>query len=254
MPTRLCTALVGRKPVSPFSPDTVPGLHQWYRADDVLGADQSVIPTAPDVWLDRSGNSFHLDKLAGSSTKIFRGSGPNAQDYVLVVDRLQNPGDAGVTAPWQISPPQSTFFIIMRPKGTNTVRNHNFGVFSNTTSPYLAFGNDANKLYVETKDTSGGGAAPHGPTMTADVWQRWTFRMGADDLWEMYNGSTMVKAAAPLAGDVSADFDRSGLGFPTKSFAVAQNTDIAELIVYNRAVTDQERNDVWGYLANRYGL
>jgi len=217
-------------------------LYAWYAAWQGVNSSATAIDGAPVTrWDDLSNNQRDLVRVpsAGSRQPTFAlatASAPSAvefdgDDYIWANDAAEFGTLAG---------PKTVFFVAR-------VRSADGGyVFDGTTA--------AARNAVLTGQSSGpnqwhtfAGASATGPIVDHDVFQVHSVLFGPGQLEHFLNGASIYSGAstiAPLGGltlGARYTLDHSLIG------------DIAEVLIYSRALTAAERQQVEGYLLSRYG-
>jgi len=244
-------------------PDGISGLLTWYRSDDVVLSTNEVLQ-----WTDRSGNGYHLTPPTSGQRPTYVVSDPLLKHPVLVGNNINHvlrtsfiTQLAGV--------PAITVFAVQYKLLTSVSSKiiYNFLGSTGTTINNLGaslFYNAANGLSfnmarfpspgVFSTDTLA--TATNVPYILSNVWNR----AGAthDARFVVYkNGVLQTTTAAtnnPMTGSpafISLPLEVFGR-FTAGSLAGA--TRFAELIVYNRVLTTEERQSVEHYLGARYGI
>lgn len=227
--------------VGAFSHD---GLSLWLRADQA-----SVNGNGTLSWLDISGNNNHGAQSLASRTPVVTSNGTlNGRPVVRFdgVDDIVVVPDSPLT-----NPASMTIFLVG--KCTNSTGNRTFLAKSNSTMTNgyglvysVPSGNSTFGFINSYANKRAGGPLAPGSygvvSMTYDLSQIQTSINGNatvlsystainPDAWHLYLGSPgTTGGASPLSGD------------------------IAEVLMYNRALSDAERMDVEAYLYGRYGI
>ncbi len=226
-------------------------LNLWLRAD--FGVTQS--SGAVSGWQDLSGNNFNFNQFTASYKPTyvasdinnkpgvsFNGSqillgGNNANDYsngasVFVVTKASNPSNS-----------DARFFDFGNDENNDIAFGEiftsnylpAFHIYNGTTNNYLSGSNSLNAGSVYVLDAIQTGSAD-----TANIY---------------YNGGLSATGSLNYPQNVPRGFNAIG-GVNTGSGYGANNYkgDIAEILVYNTALTDSQRVAVESYLSNKYGL
>ncbi len=210
----------------PFvDPSSVPGLDLWLRADLLTGlADGD--PVA--VWPDASGHGH--DATQGTAAKrpryeTNRVNGLPAVFFDAVDDGLATPVD----------PPRDvTIFVVYasRAGATGAVLNGGFAFF---LGPYVNYYRNYTYGYAT------------GPHVTAGRWLVHTLRQSSS-LDELFVDGAFQASTTRTADPYTLGIARQG------TYGKILDGWIAEIVVYGRALTDEERGDVEEWLKARYGL
>jgi len=217
-------------------PMTVPGLSLWLRAD--LG---TTIATGVSQWNDQSGNGKNFTQATGATQPTLNASGgPNNQAYLNFngSQYLTLAATLGVNAsPW-------TMFSVQQSNGSGaeclvlSMGNVNNGYF------YGVLPGSVNFMTVGGVATMGDG------NVIANVWQDWTWNnngavttMAVNGVPQaLTNNTSQTPSVAPVntVGALGAGSD-------------PWNGNIAEILVYNAALSASQVTVVRNYLSARYG-
>lgn len=215
------------------SPDDIAGLERWYRPES-LGADT----TAVSSWTDESGNASHLTQGTGSKQPVVAAGvldGKKVVRFDGTDDELQNTVSADASR---------TIFIVAKEATNITGR--------------VAWSLNSTSARLDVNATSGGQwrwgnnqaatAVVIGGTPAATSWSAITLRVTSTTVMDAYqNGGaavnfdpndTVTTATTMVAGAAAA--------------ANFWNGDIAEIIIYNSALADADKDKVLGYLSAKY--
>jgi hypothetical protein len=209
-----------------FDPSQITGLQVWYDADDASTFTYStgVLVTA---WRDKSGNSRHLasggsspsrnGSLNGRATVVFDAAGAMA----ISVNQ------------WPMSSPATMITVARLPTGASTQQS----VFRLSVD---------GRIYRPATDNisiyNGGGITS--PTLWGTT---------AHVVTAIFNGASSKLAAD--GGAYTTGYTDPG-GWPGGTAWMAQEGwpgDIAEIIIYNRAITDPERTQILAYCRTKWG-
>lgn len=226
-------------------PVGIKGCVAWFDASDVNGDGTNPSNGASvETWKDKSGNGY--DATQGTS-----GARPTYQTNVINSNRpvIRFDGsDDGLRNGTMHGTPASTIIAVAKQTaGTNHQRlyaalNDNNIFFGSGNGNFTTFyGNDAGWNYCC------GDNIPSSPI--TDM-----FRI----LSAVSNGVTDVPYYSGLA-QTRANQNSTGIGYTGFGIGNAYgaqefNGDVAELIIYNRALTDSERKAIECYLGNKYNI
>jgi len=257
MPTKLLAAVIGNAGVlgvPPAGPSAIPDLHAWYRADDLVGADDTGV-TGTDAWIDRSDNLFHMDVEAGAPV-IRRGDGPNGTDAVSIAEanRFVN-SDAGVAAPWVSPDPlAASVFVIAKPSATNN-RFRLVVAREGGADNFMGYGHEAQR---DPSVFAAGGHSRDGGSLSIDagVWHKlgWV-TSGVDGATEFFVNDTSQLDTGSLFNDAFAGRNQLRLSDEDNtSFTDPWAGDVAEVVIYSRTLTSEEITELFDYFNLRYSL
>lgn len=222
-----------------FSPDRLSGLVCWFRSDDVALSDG--VPVA--AWPDRSGQGNYLSQGIAARRPTYRINGVNGLPVVRFVgasfQRL-------FRDPITLVPQPNTIFAVAKPTAGGVL----FGSWDAVNPSYEQIVYDATDPKVRFV------ANPPNAIVTIDSplgpW-RWYLAIAsgaASDFW--VDGAQPGRAIeGTFAG---GDIGRLFLGAASPSPADDWDGDVAELCIYNRAITSAERGALGAYVKARYGF
>jgi hypothetical protein len=228
----------------------------WLRSDAGLPASGGVLQ-----WNDQSGNSFHATQSIGAAApEVFAGTlnGQPALRFsrpgVLTLDWLQIQGSV-ITAPYY-----AVVFVASDDWGTDTFRTV-FSNWSSTTQSQSVFAglvgidtDGANTARMRFTDHVGGAFENQqgvGVASTRTAWHVYTCIHDASGV-RVYQDRRLIHNRS------SAIPPRNGAG----PYTIARQGTlteywrgwIAELIVFNRALSDVDLEGTWDYLSGKFAL
>ena len=220
---------------SAFLPTDVSGLKCWLKADTGITKDGSDLVSN---WADQSGNSNDVAQ-------------PTATNQPLWVDSVQNGlpiirFDGVDNFMWR-----NTFT-----SGTLTAPNTIFVVckFISIADKYIFDSHDvSNRNYYSSKVTTNNHVMGAGSELT----------VGGEDTTNIllyslfYNGASTVlrRSKSTILSGTLTNADMGGINLAT-SFNDLNfgNPDIAEMLIYNKALSDSERDEVETYLTDKWAV
>ncbi len=209
----------------PTMPTDINNLLAWYKADALsLNNDDAV-----SAWADSSGNGYNLSQGTAANQPVFKTNILNGQPVV----RFDNSNDYLIGSDVSFgSSPFSYILVYRRNVDGNNMRPL---IKSGTEYAYLQYGST---WYV--------GSATATSAMTVDVFYIRTAIVDATTVYRYSNGSALGSQAK------SGNMGLNGLGVAAYPFMGA---DVAEVILYQKALTDAERIALESrYLGPKYGL
>ena len=207
---------------APAGPDSIPNLSMWLKADAITGLADGATVTA---WPDSSGNSRNATLLSGAPA--FKTNALNGRPVV----RFAADGESGFSFP-QMSDIRTVFWVV---KETSTTGIHfllgdddRYAFHRGTGGPIWSASNTSSSIRGGTTRLMG--ASVNGTTTA---------------LGTGYRIVSVVTSGAVEASRLCKDRSIAGRSW---------DGDVAEVIVYNRALTASEEALVGGYLAQKYAL
>ena len=231
--------------------DNIPGMRLWLRADSGVITE---VANKVVTWEDRSGNGLDVTQptqdnqptrvpAALNGAPIVRFDGTNGylqRTSVLGSDLFDNNTD--------------TVFIVQKQAGGDA-RSSTFSWAADNYNRFMVHATYEDVIYYQVSSNAGGGdqiSAPQPP--------------GWDDQWHVLK---LIRDG----GNGQINVDGIGLSSPTATFSSPGNNsstadlfigrdgftnwfegDIAEILVFSRALTAQEQQTVENYLSEKYGL
>lgn len=251
----------GVTPPAPAQPDTLTGLQVWLRGDAGITYDGSA---AVSQWRDQSGNDNHaVQTAAAQQPQLTRNavSGKPAvrfdgvDDY-LAIEQLNYATSGAIDG--------LTLFALVR---TTAVQAQPLASFDHTAYWELGLtgGATPGRVRWSTQPQTGVAHDLDSPGATADG--RWRllcvrFAAGATATKQVFiDGILVADAAAHPGQNLGSGVTRFGfIGAPSQAAVVNGpigaerfHGEIAEMALYDRALTDGERDRVEQYFVEKYG-
>jgi hypothetical protein len=225
-----------------ISPFEVPGLLMWYRSDYGLLFDTS---NRVQSWLDMSGNRFHAGQGTSTSRPFFSGSVSQFNDRPGVVFL----GAQFLTA--SHDPRQNPNMMVIFLRGTMDTGWNTYSTFISKTSG----GSWSDGWAMGSRD------APTANSFWKNSWAyvaQFSHSIPANILAVGRGGTQLTYRSNRVNRVTAATGSSPGTanvitigGAPTSNYPALGK--ICEIIIYNRALLDQEVFDVEAYLTAKYG-
>ena len=236
------------RPVSHY-PSDFSDLVVWLKADSGVTFD---IPTKrASAWADQSGNSNSVAEATSSKQPLRYGyDGADDKSY-LSFDGTNDILTSGSNCP--ISATSYTIFAVAKQNDTQISIKPIFDYTRTPTTNRIIVGYRNNKFYTlvrnslveQTHTQSSGNANSYGLIATSLDGSGAKFKTQFNN--ESLQTTTLVGWSATTFSDESFTIG----GSATEGFT---NTNIEEVIVYNRELTDQEKLDIRNYLNTKYKI
>jgi Big-like domain-containing protein/concanavalin A-like lectin/glucanase superfamily protein len=233
-----------------FSPDDLAGLELWLAADAIVGpADADPVTT----WEDESGNGRDATQETAGEKPTYRTGVLNGKPVVRF-----DGGDLLEITPFFTGFTAGTIFTVVKivaDPTAGTIDGH----------PINIFGSDLEHSFypisggVDVYDTFGTTARKQLGDLTPSLaaWRIYNAISAAND-WRAYLDGTLVfSTVTNTVGWNDGAVLPVLIGASRRSVAEGARTldgDIAEIIMYSRALSDTERQQVEDYLMDKYGL
>lgn len=219
-------------------PESIAGLQLWLDAADSStlyqtsgGSIASVDGDPVGEWLDKSGNARHANQASGTNKPALKTGIKNGNNAI----RFDGTNDFMVFNSIASNP-----FSIFLVKKSITLANYRQWIGADPyNAPFYAYAEGlTQRLFFGAVDSTA-------PTTN---WELCTItRNGASGLFYLNNGSSISFTAG--SGTLTPAYLGSKTG-PSEFI----NADIAELIIYNRLVSNPEKDKVVSYLNDKWGV
>ena len=238
--------------IDPTLNDIAPtGLQLWLRADLIPGSNGSSV----SQWLDPSGNGNNVSQGTSSNQPTLITGTLNGKSVVRFNGSTKfmsgsassnlNPSTISVIALYRLSGTSSNARLISQPfYAPSTISSvASWGLFANTTALDPGFDQVVSGSYIPLSSTAA--TLINTPCLAEGIFDGATSRV--------YLGGTLTNSYS-IAGALNYSGSAPNFYLGRDNFGDWLNGDIAEIFVYNRALSDPERNDIEAYLAQKYNL
>jgi hypothetical protein len=226
-----------------FNPKSIANLAMWLDAAD---ASTVLLDGSSNVeeWRDKSGNNRHATQTTGA----------NRPDYAGTLNSKKIVGFAGspegMNAPAPVPGSTSrTVFVVAKYAAvgsTNALVNLSDGVATGTA---WVFTTEIAIRCVSRVRVFGGGQ-----TSTPQILAITQAGSSTSDLTARINGS-LVSPTSTTAGTIDSTGSNMGIGYyGLGNITSHANCDLAEILVYSRALSNSERAAVEKYLSQKWGI
>lgn len=236
-----------------FDPRSLAALTLWLEADQsVLGAAHTGVGGTSlngpvKFWADKSGNAYDASKDAADSVCPTLVSGPNGR-LALNFDGGDSIGRAG----WLNLSGEQSVFVVLRNSGSsgrvftqqNTTGGFDDAIGSTNHIPCIINGATSVSTYTS-------GAFRVSRTLSANTWGVFCSVLNGTSLSSSLDNGP--EATATLSSSVSLTLSRYSIG-ATAGNAALFTGRVAEVLVYQRAVSATERSAVFRYLGGKYAI
>jgi hypothetical protein len=246
-PPLLTGGLAGNLPLS------VPDLGLWLKAD----AGVTLVGGAVDAWADQSGNGRDFSAPGATNRPAFSGTlnGLPVLTFDGSTDYLT--GNAASLTIAQNVPGITMIAVVKYATGGTDQRLYSVSTGASSVlvrslmrTVTSSYGVSARRMdAVAAVDVTGG-------TIGADyVIQSGLLRYSVATAGIFVNGASLVEAPLLTPGNTENTVSlNSAIGVALSLTGQFLNGDLAELIVYQRAISDEERNSVELYLSQKWGI
>jgi len=237
MPSRFITAIAPGAVASPFSPDSISGLKTWLIADDLDASFNDGDSLNGQTWSSHApaANNF---AMSGTLGPVFKTSIKNGHDVVRFDGAAANHmGDGGDDS--ASFPSAATLFYVAAPNSDTQ-----FGIYTDgANDAWDDFGGDAYVGPFKTTRTLHAGVG-----VPSTGWHYVTYNSGASAYVYRLDGVQQSSDAANFAVGTAHKIGRQSTG------AGWFSGDIAEILVYDTALSGANVTSVEAYLVSKYGL
>lgn len=241
---------------SPFSPLFVPDLVLWLHGGSIRGLDGDVVTT----WQDRSRRQHNAANSTAAEKPLYKTPVINRESTVRFDGINDNLAVANHADLLLGAGENATFFVVLEHLETGVVGRLfvKVSLFAADTSTGGATGYDcisnaddtfSFRVDDNTTNVSLGSTNPRPSgffTLSAQI-----DRASNLEIW--FDGVSEGTLDVTAVGDMSAGTNSMTMG-ASNTKSLAGNYDIAEMLMYKRALAASEHNRVGRYLARRYNL
>lgn len=219
---------------SGFSPASISGLKVWLKADAINQTDGSAVSS----WPDSSGNANNATQATGTNQPIFKTAILNGRPIVRFDGTNDNLKTAAFASPLSVS----TIFVVAKMSTADQIQYFYDGITTTNRNALLRY--DA---------ANGGQLDQFAGTEVFGAFVKGSFVV----LSSVFNGAssaTYNNGASIISGNVGTQ-TLTGLSVGADRINVAfLNGDIAEILVYDSALSSTDRAKARTYLSQKYAI
>jgi hypothetical protein len=236
------------RPVSHY-PSDFSDLVLWFKADS--GVTFDIATKRVSAWNDQSGNGNNLEQGTTANKPLREGyDGANDKAYMSfdgTNDSFTSSGNLPVSAN------SYTAFIVAKQNTSSTDAKTVFSYIRTPSTTKIWIGFKNNKLWSYI--TNGLANAELSSTVSANAYGliATSFDGSGGKLTSQFNNETEASSTI-LGWDSSIDFNDAAFTISNDATNGFTNTNIEEIIVYNREITDTEKLDIRNYLNTKYKI
>jgi hypothetical protein len=230
-------------------PSDIANLGLWLKAD----AGVTLVGGAVDAWADQSGNGRDFSAPAGTNRPAYSGTlnGLPVLTFDGSTDYLSGDADS-LTLARNVS----GLTVIALFKDTSTTDCRVFGISTNTAAARFTMGGNGTNWLLGTRrlDADGVNTVTGGTQGTEYTLLSALARYSVATRAIFEDGVSVVDTSGGTAGntqDTSSQISTIGCGTALGNFLAGS---VAEIIVYQRALSDAERQSVERYLSVKWGI
>ncbi len=234
-----------------YTPNQIADLALWWIADGSF-----VISGSTATWTDYA-NSKIASSSSGSMPTFISSTDPLDINGQSVLSFAQDFLQIGVSGPYLYAKPGFTLVSVYRYRNTSDNSGAVIDIVNRATLGHYTSGSDRKarlsyrRLTTDTVSTIDGPAYVNETVYLGIGLVDYT--SGSEKAFLEVNGTRYNAASTPSSGNTSATNTTLGIGFKDRSVTSNFDGEIAEIIVYNRALTDEELTGLKNYLG-KYGV
>jgi hypothetical protein len=243
--TSLARRFTNSGPVLPFNPSSIPGCQLWLDAADsssVLADSSSNV----SLWIDKSGNGYHMDTLTPTATWTGSAAYPMIGTSINGLQTVKFVAQSGLKQGTTLDGVKNFFWVgrIAAPIGSGDVS-------------FFLLGHDT---HFDWHSNQYGGRFVHPSVTQTGIYNASPTSLFTSDVNAITNAS-FSSVNMPSAPNVSL-LSVAGITGTTRYQGICYDRtanlgwcgDLAEVVIFNSALTTIQRQKVEGYLAHKWGL
>ena len=227
---------------------TTNGMQLWLDGKDINGdtlADSIVNGSAIGTWFDKSGANRNATQTTGSAQPLYTTSGMNGLPGIVFDGTAKSLAMTG----YAIAPTASySIFTVVQSNDPDSAWNSFLSLGSTVTNAFYAPHNGAAFGYMNTA-TSPNNLGSVSLSQSSPFIVDFVKSGSLNQMVISTDGTTVTKTGVNPTGTTGANW--------SLSFSYAQpgfNGTVSEVIIFDRAVTDSERQQIESYLSGKWGV
>lgn len=251
-----------------FSPTDIAGLQLWLDATtglfDATSGGSAVTTDGSSVarWEDQSGNGYHFEQGTSNNRPVLKTSVQNSKNVI----RFDGSNDvmAGPSA-LKFSHPASMFVVVSKRGGTDYQGIYSNGILQQCTGYGLFIsntGDNSGAFSTQVRSDASGSNVSSTNYYTGTLPSTNTFFIGAGIIDSSTNKAYFNNGSEDsISHSIASGTPNRGVGIGARYGGVDAtspgfffNGDIAEIIVYNSALTSSDRGSVRDYLNTKWNI
>lgn len=235
------------------SPDDIAGLQLWLDADDsdTITLNGSTV----SQWDDKSGNDYHVTQSTASYQPTYNTAQLNGKNVVTFDgsdDHILNDSVASVASGNDVP---ITMFVVFKQLSSGT---NEYGVVfgsSSSIQPLFCMMTNSNQLAAQQRTDAGTLTAAYSSVSSTSAYRVQSIVLSSSNLTVFDNGTSAASSSFSPAQTTLNTFTlgtwrRSG----SMNGVAFLHCDIAEVIIYNSALSTSDRESVESYLSTKWGI
>lgn len=236
-----------------WNPASISGLELWLDADD--SETITLNATTVSSWNDKSGNGYNVSQGTASYQPTYSTAQLNGRNVVTFDgnnDHILNDSLASVASGNDVP---ITMFVVFKQLSSGT---NEYGVVfgsSSSIQPLFCMMTNSNQLAAQQRTDAGTLTAAYSSVSSTSAYRVQSIVLSSSNL-TVYNNGTSVATSSFTPAQTS--FDTFTIGAWRRSGSMNGvaflHCDIAEVIIYNSALSTSDRNSVEDYLSSKWGI
>lgn len=236
-----------------FSPSDISGLQLWLDADD--SSTITLNGSTVSQWNDKSGNSYNVSQGTASYQPTYSTAQLNGKNVVTfdgTADHILNDSLASVASGNNVP---ITMFIVFKQLSSGT---NEYGVVfgsSSSIQPVFCMMTNSSQLAAQQRTDAGTLTTAYSSVSSTSAYRVQSIVLSSSNLTVYNNGTS---AATSSFTPAQTSFDTFTIGAWRRSGSMNGiaflHCDIAEVVIYNSALSTSDRNSVEDYLSSKWGI
>ena len=237
----------------PFSPADISGLSLWLKADAGVTLSDSNVT----AWADQSGNGRNATPDNPTDKPLFNASDKNGKPTISLTSMSDEVERVFTISSNPLGASGSTAFSVQYVEDVCDASNDNGPIFGNfggsEIQSHYPYGQDC--LVYDSFATTSRKTALTPPTTISDAWSIYSVHSTNGEWKDYVNGQLMHSDSSNTYNNsIGGDDATLYIGKQTGAGNFTLKGKVAEVIVYNRVLTTQERQQVEAYLNSKYAI
>ena len=236
-----------------FDPSSISGLELWLDADD--SSTITLNGSTVSQWDDKSGNNYHVTQSTASYQPTYNTAQLNGKNVVTFDgndDHILNDSVASVASGNDVP---ITMFVVFKQL---SLGNNEYGVVfgsSSSIQPLFCMMTNSSQLAAQQRTDAGTLTAAYSSVSSTSAYRVQSIVLSSSNLTVFNNGTSVASSSFSPAQTTLNTFTlgtwrRSG----SMNGIAFLRCDMAEVIIYNSALSTSDRESVESYLSTKWGI